>query len=54
MNNFVWNDFGTLASVSNNGSMVFIKNSAGDVRKMSITKYKETALEVYQKAHDSY
>lgn len=50
MNNFVWNEFGTLVSMSKSDSMIFIKNSVGDVRKMSITKYKEKALEVYKKA----
>lgn len=50
MNNFVWNECGTLVSVSKSGSMIFIKNSVGDVRKMSITKYKEAALEVYENA----
>jgi hypothetical protein len=50
MNNFVWNDFGTLASARKSGSLVFIENSSGDIRKMSINKYKETAIEVFKKA----
>jgi DNA invertase Pin-like site-specific DNA recombinase len=50
MNNFVWNDFGTLVSASKVGSIIIIKNSIGDTRKMSITKYKESALEVLNKA----
>ncbi len=50
MGNFVWNNFGTLVSVSKVGSMVIIKNSAGDTRKMSIKKYKESALGVFKKS----
>ncbi|GAL11604.1 hypothetical protein JCM19233_2594 [Vibrio astriarenae] len=50
MNNFVWSDFGVLASVRKNNSMVFIENNQGAVRKMSVTKYKENAVEVYEKA----
>ncbi|MEZ9143964.1 hypothetical protein AB4138_05965 [Vibrio sp. 10N.286.52.C3] len=50
MNNFVWNDFGTLTSARKSGSIVLIENSTGDVRKMSINKYKETAIEVFEKA----
>lgn len=51
MNKFVWNEFGILASVRKNEAMVFIENSNGVVRKMSVKKYKESALEVYEKAH---
>ncbi|MDN3716537.1 hypothetical protein [Vibrio breoganii] len=50
MNNFVWNNFGILKSVTKSGTMVLIKNNSRDTRKMSINKYKESALEVYEKA----
>lgn len=50
MNNFVWNNFGSLVSASKVGSMVVIRNSGGDTRKMSINKYKDSALDVLNKA----
>ncbi len=50
MNNYKWNNFGTLTSVSKSGNMVLIKNSDNKVLKMSLTKYKNTAIAVYEKA----
>ncbi|MEZ9236649.1 MULTISPECIES: hypothetical protein [unclassified Shewanella] len=50
MNNFVWNDFGTLANVSKTDSMIYIENTSGDVRKMSIRSYQVSAMSVYEKA----
>ncbi|MDH1314881.1 hypothetical protein N5C36_12395 [Shewanella xiamenensis] len=50
MNKFIWNNFGTLVSASKVGLMVVIKNSAGDTRKMSVNKYKNSALDVLNKA----
>ncbi|MGF1693911.1 hypothetical protein [Photobacterium kagoshimensis] len=50
MDNFVWHDFGVLADVSTTDTMVLITNAEDQTRKMSITKYKETALGVFKKA----
>ncbi|PST98685.1 resolvase/integrase Bin [Photobacterium gaetbulicola] len=50
MDNFVWNDFGILSDVSKSDTMVFVCNSRGEQRKMSITKYKDSAFEVFEKA----
>lgn len=50
MDNYVWNDFGVLASVSQTDSLVIVKNANGESRKMSLVKYKESALEVRDKA----
>lgn len=47
---FVFNDFGTLSKVEKNYSFVLITNTAGQIRKMSLSKYKESADEVYNKA----
>ncbi len=47
---FVYNDFGTLSNVEKDYSYVWITNTDGDRRKMSIVKYKESADEVYSKA----
>ena len=47
---FVYNDFGILESVSDNYGFVIIKNTLGDTRKMSKTKYKESALNIHKKA----
>lgn len=47
---YVRNDFGTLSNVKRDNSFVWIINSDGDMRKMSISKYKESAEEVYAKA----
>ena len=47
---YVNNDFGTLADVRLQGSLVIIENSDGETRKMSRDKYKESADEVYNKA----
>lgn len=50
MGNFVWNEFGLLKEVSKSSNMVFIKNDQGATRQMSITKYEDSALAVYEKA----
>lgn len=47
---YVRNDFGTLSNVKKDSSFVWIINSVGDIRKMSRSKYKESAEEVYSKA----
>lgn len=47
---YVRNDFGTLSKVSKDYSFVWITNTNGDKRKMSISKYKESAEAVYNKA----
>jgi hypothetical protein len=44
---FVRNDFGTLSNVKKDNSFVWITNTNGDTRKMSLSKYKESAEEVY-------
>ncbi|WP_028764020.1 hypothetical protein [Shewanella colwelliana] len=50
MDNFVWNDFGTLSAVDKTDKLVTVTNSDGEARKMSVAKYKESALAVHQKA----
>lgn len=50
MTNFVWTSFGTLVNVSKSPTMVLIENVQGQVLKMSLSKYQESAIEVYQKA----
>ncbi|MFA0086355.1 hypothetical protein [Vibrio sp. 10N.261.51.F12] len=52
MNNFKWNAFGVLTRVEKTDTMVFIENSAGNVRKMSVKRYKDTADVVYEKAQN--
>jgi len=47
---FVWNDFGRLMDVIKLNGCVIICNEEGETRKMSITRYKETAEDVYQHA----
>jgi hypothetical protein len=47
---FVWNEFGTLKDVRKSPSLVIIENEQGDILKMSIKKYKESALKVYEKS----
>ena len=47
---FVRNDFGTLSRVNKDYSFVRITNTNGDSRKMSLSKYKESAEAVYSKA----
>lgn len=47
---YVRNDFGTLSSVKKDYSFVWITNTNGDTRKMSLNKYKESADEVYSLA----
>lgn len=47
---FVWNNFGVLSEVSKDKSYVYIKNKTGKSLKMSIRTYKESALDVYEKA----
>ena len=47
---FVWNGFGVLSYVSKDDSYVYIENVNGDSLKMSIGSYKESALNVYEKA----
>lgn len=47
---FVRNDFGTLSNVKKDQSFVWITNTNGDRRKMSLSKYQESAEEVYSKA----
>lgn len=47
---FVNNDFGTLKSVVQQPGFVVITNTDGESRKMSRTKYKESAETVYSKA----
>lgn len=47
---FVRSDFGTLSNVNKDYSFVWITNNKGDRRKMSITKYKESAEVVFAKA----
>ena len=50
MNNFVWNNFGTLTDVSKSDKYVLVQNSEGKSLKMSIYTYKESALSVFEKA----
>jgi hypothetical protein len=50
MNDFVWNSFGTLANVTKSDRYVVIENSDGKSLKMSIAKYKESAISVFEKA----
>lgn len=47
---FVINDFGTLSNVTKDYSFVCITNTSGESRKMSLSKYKESADAVYSKA----
>jgi len=47
---FVRNDFGKLSSVRKDYSFVWITNTDGQSRKMSLSKYKESADAVYSKA----
>lgn len=47
---YVRNDFGTLKSVTKENSFVIITNENSVKLKMSITQYKESAEEVYEKA----
>jgi len=47
---FAWNDFGVLTEVTKDNSYVYIQNVAGNSLKMSIGTYKESALNVYEKA----
>jgi hypothetical protein len=47
---YVRNDFGTLSNVKKDYSCVWITNTNGERRKMSISKYKDSAQEVYAKA----
>lgn len=47
---YVRNDFGTLSNVKKDHSYVLITNTNGDIRKMSLEKYKESAEAVYFKA----
>lgn len=47
---FVINDFGTLSNVTKDYSYVWITNTAGERRKMSLSKFKESAEAVYSKA----
>jgi len=49
---FVRNDFGILEKVEKDNSFVLITNSNGDSRKMSVSKYKESAENVYSKAQN--
>lgn len=50
MQNFIWTSFGILSKVSKSSSMVLIENEQGQVLKMSLSKYQESAIEVYQNA----
>lgn len=50
MNNFVWSTFGTLSKVTKSDKYVFIENSDGKTLKMSVGKYKESAISVFEKA----
>jgi hypothetical protein len=47
---YVRNDFGTLTNVTKENSFVVITNHKGAKLKMSLTKYQESAEDVYQKA----
>ena len=47
---FVKNDFGTLSNVKKDYLFVWITNTTGNSRKMSLSKYKESAEAVYSKA----
>jgi hypothetical protein len=47
---FVWNSFGVLDKVSKDSSYVYIQNVVGNSLKMSMGTYKESALNVYEKA----
>jgi hypothetical protein len=47
---YVNNKFGTLKSAELSGSFVIITNTDGESRKMSRTKYQESADEVYSRA----
>jgi hypothetical protein len=47
---YVRNEFGTLSNVKKDNSFVWITNTNGDRRKMSLSKYRESAEAVYSKA----
>ena len=47
---YAYTDFGTLADVENDGFNVWITNTNGDRRKMSVRKYQESATRVYNQA----
>lgn len=47
---YVKNDFGTLSNVERDDLFVWITNTNGDSRKMSLSKYKESAETVFSKA----
>ena len=47
---FVFNDFGLLADVSEDFGFIWITNFEGEKRKMSKSKYKESAIVVLNKA----
>ncbi len=47
---YVRTDFGKLSKVKKDFSFVRITNTNGEQRKMSITKYKDSAETVYAKA----
>ena len=50
LTNFVWNKFGKLIDVRQHNNMLKITNDHGDVRQMSIKKYKQSAHNVEAKA----
>jgi len=47
---YIISDFGVLSKVNKDFSFVWITNEAGERRKMSLSKYKESAEAVYSKA----
>ena len=49
---YAYTDFGTLTNVENNGFFVVITNANGETRKMSVSKFKESAERVYSKAQN--
>ena len=47
---FVWNDFGTLKGTHMCDKYLYVKNEKGDVLRMSLKRYKESALSVHESA----
>ncbi|WP_421346105.1 hypothetical protein [Aeromonas veronii] len=51
MSGYIWTNFGVLKDVKQEGQMVIITNEMGSTRKMSITKYGESAIAVGRRCY---
>lgn len=50
MTKYIWTNFGKLTRISKTSSLVLIENDNGQVLKMSLNKYRESAISVFEKA----